>query len=111
MDRFTWRKRIRNYWLTNRITHAQDIESNRIGNILDAALNSEAASNNYLNLVSNLLEWIEEQIKKLYSRDFANNLEGVKAQLEEFGHYRLDEKPPKFDEKGLGTPFIADNVK
>ena len=50
--------------------------------------------------MSNLLDWIEEQIKKLYSRDFANNLEGVKSQLDEFGHYRLDEKPPKFDEKG-----------
>ena len=76
------------------------IESNRIGNILDAALNAEANIGKYNDLVTSLLDWIEEQIKKLNSRDFANSLEGVQNDLSSFNHYRLAEKPIKFDEKG-----------
>lgn len=76
------------------------IESNRIGNILDAALNAEANINKYNDLVTLLLDWIKDQIVKLNSRNFANSLVGVQAELSEFNHYRLEEKPSKFDEKG-----------
>ena len=72
----------------------------RIGNILDSALAAEANINKYNGLVTDLLAWIEQQIEKLNDRTFANSLNGVQSNLAEFNHYRLEEKPSKFDEKG-----------
>jgi len=70
--------------------HAQkEIESSRIGTILDAALAAEAKINNYDQLVTNLLKWIEEKIEELNSRNFENSIDGVKKDLAEFNAYRL----------------------
>ena len=70
--------------------HAQkEIESNRIGTILDAALAAEAKINNYDELVTSLLKWIEEKIEELNDRTFANSIDGVKKDLAEFNAYRL----------------------
>ncbi|CAG5088442.1 Oidioi.mRNA.OKI2018_I69.PAR.g11841.t3.cds [Oikopleura dioica] len=89
--------------------HAQkEIESNRIGTILDAALAAEAKINNYDELVTNLLKWIEEKIEELNDRTFANSIDGVKKDLAEFNAYRLQEKPPKFDEKGAIEVLLFD---
>jgi spectrin beta len=49
----------------------------------------------YENLTSDLLAWIEETISVLNDRTFSNSLQGVQQQLAQFSTYRTVEKPPK----------------
>ena len=49
----------------------------------------------YENMTSDLLEWIEQTIVILNDRQFANSLTGVQQQLAAFSTYRIVEKPPK----------------
>ena len=45
------------------------------------------------------MAWIENFIKVLGDRQFANSLRGVQEQLSQFNAYRNADKPPKFMEK------------
>ena len=58
--------------------------------------------------MTNLLKWIEEKIEELNARNFENSIDGVKKDLAEFNAYRLQEKPPKFDEKGAIEVLLFD---
>ena len=55
--------------------------------------------NDYETFTSDLLAWIENVIKVLGDRQFANSLRGVQEQLGQFNAYRNADKPPKFVEK------------
>uniref|UniRef100_A0A914HKK2 Calponin-homology (CH) domain-containing protein n=1 Tax=Globodera rostochiensis TaxID=31243 RepID=A0A914HKK2_GLORO len=54
----------------------------------------------YEQLSSALLEWIRAKIGELNDRQFANSLRAVQQQLTGFNVYRMEEKPPRFQEKG-----------
>ncbi|KAH9489100.1 hypothetical protein Btru_057665 [Bulinus truncatus] len=79
---------------------ADSVQGKRIGKVIDNALNTDSMIEQYENMTSDLLEWIEQTIVILNDRQFANSLTGVQQQLSAFSTYRIVEKPPKFDEKG-----------
>ena len=64
------------------------IESNRIGNISDSAIDIDSKINKYNQLVEELLAWIQSKIELFNQSDFENNLDGVQRQLSEFNSYR-----------------------
>lgn len=73
----------------------------------------------YENLTSELLKWIDSKIKEMNDRNFANSLSGIEKQYNDFDTYRKVEKPPKFEERGnievllfeLQTRLKANNRK
>ncbi|KAG8437845.1 hypothetical protein GDO86_008518 [Hymenochirus boettgeri] len=76
------------------------VEGKRIGKVLDHAIEADKLIENYEQLASELLQWIEQMIITLNDRKLANSLSGVQNQLQAFNTYRTVEKPPKFTEKG-----------
>ncbi|KAA3676090.1 spectrin beta [Paragonimus westermani] len=79
---------------------ADTVHSKRIGKVVNQAIETEEMINQYEQLTSELLEWIEKTIELLNNRTFSNSLSGVQHQLAGFNTYRTIEKPPKFEEKG-----------
>ncbi|TGZ63077.1 hypothetical protein CRM22_007109 [Opisthorchis felineus] len=79
---------------------ADTVHSKRIGKIVNQAIETEDMINQYEQLTSDLLEWIEKTIELLNNRTFSNSLSGVQHQLAGFNTYRTADKPPKFEEKG-----------
>ena len=55
----------------------------------------EKMQDDYENLTSNLLDWINQRIASLNDRDFPNSLEGIKKELILFNEYMTVDKPPK----------------
>lgn len=53
----------------------------------------------YEKLTTDLLEWINLKIGELEDRKLPNSLEGIQTLLMAFGHYRTQEKPPKYKER------------
>lgn len=53
----------------------------------------------YDKLTTTLLEWIRNKVTELEDRQFPNSLEGIQSLLLQFGHYRTQEKPPKYKER------------
>ncbi|XP_052133456.1 spectrin beta chain [Frankliniella occidentalis] len=78
----------------------ETVQGKRIGKVVGIALENDRTIQEYENLTSELLLWIETTIAALGERKFANSLEGVQKQLAQFSNYRTVEKPPKFVEKG-----------
>ncbi|CAH2324922.1 spectrin beta chain, non-erythrocytic 2 isoform X1 [Pelobates cultripes] len=76
------------------------VEGKRIGKVLDQAIEADQLVENYEQLATELLQWIEQMIITLNDRKLANCLSGVQNQLQAFNTYRTVEKPPKFTEKG-----------
>ncbi|GMR59132.1 hypothetical protein PMAYCL1PPCAC_29327 [Pristionchus mayeri] len=78
----------------------ENIQGKRIGKVVNELMENEKMVNKYERISSDLLAWIKARIEVLNERTFTNSLEGVQKQLEEFNQYRIEEKPPKFTEKG-----------
>ena len=55
----------------------------------------EHMKDEYDEMVTNLLGWIEEKIIHLSDRNFPNTLTGMQSLMTEFKEYRTIEKPPK----------------
>jgi spectrin beta len=48
-----------------------------------------------------LIDWAKAKTIELDNRnELPNNLSGIQGELQDFKNYRLQEKPPKFEEKG-----------
>jgi len=75
-------------------------QGKRIAKVLSVQMEIEKMIEDYETFTSDLLQWIEEVIKVLGDREFANSLRGVQEQLGQFNAYRNADKPPKFMEKG-----------
>lgn len=72
----------------------------------------DALQNEYEQLASELLIWIQNTIKWLNNRNFPNSLREMQSQLLEFNEYRKNDKPPKYKEKGeLEALFFAIQLK
>lgn len=79
---------------------ADTVHSKRIGKVVSQAIESSQLIDQYEQLTSNLLTWIQSTIGLLNDRVFANSLPDVQHQLASFNTYRTVDKPPKFVEKG-----------
>uniref|UniRef100_A0AC35TJQ1 Spectrin beta chain n=1 Tax=Rhabditophanes sp. KR3021 TaxID=114890 RepID=A0AC35TJQ1_9BILA len=76
------------------------VQARRIGRVISDLMDNEQLKSEYELSVSDLLEWIQRTIVGLNARTFENNLEGVQGQLTLFNNYRINDKPPKFAQKG-----------
>lgn len=77
-----------------------EVSGSRIGKVIERIKENSELIEDYEKLATDLLEWIQVTIVKLSDRTFANTLVGVQQQMLEFNHYRTQEKPPRFVEKG-----------
>ncbi|XP_031334782.1 spectrin beta chain, non-erythrocytic 1 isoform X2 [Photinus pyralis] len=71
----------------------------RIAKIINQMMDADKMKLLYDKLVTALLEWIRITITRLQDREFPNSLEGIQSLLLSFGHYRTQEKPPKYKER------------
>lgn len=71
----------------------------RIAKIIGQMMDADKLKVSYEKLTTDLLEWINSKIKELEDRKLPNSLEGIQALLLAFGHYRTQEKPPKYKER------------
>jgi spectrin beta len=78
----------------------ETIQGKRIGKVIGEMMENEALVERYEQLSSGLLDWIKQKIAELNDRQFVNSLKGVQQQLTAFNQYRVEEKPPRFQEKG-----------
>jgi spectrin beta len=76
------------------------IQGKRIGKVIGELMDNESLIDKYEEISSSLLSWIRNKIAELNDRTFVNSLRGVQMQLTSFNTYRIEEKPPRFQEKG-----------
>ncbi|KAI6170719.1 Spectrin beta chain [Aphelenchoides bicaudatus] len=87
------------YYYFNKMKQ-ETIQGKRIGKVVAELMENEAMMDKYEQISTDLLEWIQHKIQELNGRQFENSLTGVQRQLADFNSYRIQEKPPKFQEKG-----------
>ncbi|XP_025833247.1 spectrin beta chain, non-erythrocytic 1 [Agrilus planipennis] len=71
----------------------------RIAKIVSQMAEADNMKLIYDKLTTDLLEWIQAKVLELSDRNFPNSLEGIQSLLVSFGHYRTQEKPPKYKER------------
>ena len=76
------------------------ILGSRISNIMKKIKDFDRLKEKYENSAQALIDWAKNKTETLDSRDLPNNLTGIQGELQEFKNYRLQEKPPKFEDKG-----------
>ncbi|CAD5229846.1 unnamed protein product [Bursaphelenchus xylophilus] len=72
----------------------------RIHKVVNDLMTQEILEEQFEQVSSDLLIWIQETIDRLNARDFPNSLAEMQEELATFNHYRNREKPPKLQEKG-----------
>ncbi|XP_046630760.1 spectrin beta chain, non-erythrocytic 1-like isoform X4 [Daphnia pulicaria] len=84
----------------------------RIANIVGQMMEADRLKENYCQLSSDLLEWIQHKLVQLDDRQFPNRIEGIQGQLLDFKQYRTVEKPPKYKERSeIEALFFATNTQ
>lgn len=73
----------------------------RLGNVISEAIIAASYISDYEKLCDELLHWITRKINWMDNEPLKESLPGVREQLVEFTTYRLTEKPPKFEDRGL----------
>eukprot|EP00795_Rhopilema_esculentum_P003339 gene3339-1688_t len=88
-------------------SQAAETAAKRIVKVLNVNQGNEQAMNEYENLASDLLDWINQVMPWLNNRNLDDNtLKGAQDKLEEFRNYNWNDKPPKVLEKAqLETIF------
>ncbi|CAM9921766.1 unnamed protein product [Lampetra planeri] len=81
--------------------HKEQTGGKRIAKIVGLLTEAEALKTQYETMVTTLLQWIERKILELNDRRFPNSRNGMQALLSAFARYRTEEKPPKYQERGL----------
>lgn len=71
----------------------------RILKALNVNQGNEKAMEDYENLASDLLDWINKKIPEFQDRTTDNSLAHMQEKLNDFRNYRGNEKPPKVDDK------------
>lgn len=71
----------------------------RILKALNVNQGNEKAMEDYENLASDLLDWINKKIPELEDRTTDNSLAHMQEKLNDFRNYKGKEKPPKVDDK------------
>lgn len=88
-------------------SQAAETAAKRIVKVLNVNQGNEQAMDEYENLASDLLEWINKVTPWLNNKELdENTLKSVQDKLEEFRNYKRNDKPPKVQEKAqLETLF------
>ena len=63
--------------------------------IIGILVDIESMKEEYDQMISNLLHWIEQTVARLSDRAFPNSLPGMQKLMTDFKTYRTKEKPPK----------------
>ncbi|CAG9824099.1 unnamed protein product [Phaedon cochleariae] len=71
----------------------------RIAKIISQMVDADKMKVTYDRLITDLLDWINAKVAELEDRRFPNSLEGIQSLFTAFGHYRTQEKPPKYKER------------
>uniref|UniRef100_A0A913I904 Alpha-actinin, sarcomeric n=1 Tax=Strongyloides stercoralis TaxID=6248 RepID=A0A913I904_STRER len=80
--------------------------ANRICRVLKVNQENEKMMEDYESMASDLLAWIRRWMPWLADRPDGMTLEDCRRRMDEFRNYRLNEKPPKIEDKGnLETLF------
>ncbi|KXJ17767.1 alpha-actinin-1 [Exaiptasia diaphana] len=83
-----------------------DTAAKRIGKVLNINRDNEKMMEDYEGLASNLLDWINQKLPQMESRETDGTLADMQRKLEDLRNYRKGEKPPKAEDKGtLETNF------
>ncbi|XP_065894234.1 spectrin beta chain, non-erythrocytic 1-like isoform X3 [Dysidea avara] len=72
----------------------------RLNKVVGMMVEIEHMKDDYDDMITNLLGWIEEKIVHLSDRNFPNTLTGMQQLMSGFKKYRTVEKPPKYNERG-----------
>ncbi|KAM5130020.1 spectrin beta chain, non-erythrocytic 5 [Mantella aurantiaca] len=73
----------------------------RVVNTMSTVLDIENLKTQYETMTSDLLQWIKQKVLEMNDRRFPNNINGMLQLMANFKNYRMVEKPPKYQEKGL----------
>ncbi|XP_072283741.1 spectrin beta chain, non-erythrocytic 5 [Pyxicephalus adspersus] len=73
----------------------------RVGNTMSLVLDIEKMKTQYETMTSDLIQWIKQKVVEMNNRHFPNNINGMLQLMANFKNYRMVEKPPKYQEKGL----------
>ncbi|XP_077320667.1 spectrin beta chain, non-erythrocytic 5 isoform X3 [Lithobates pipiens] len=73
----------------------------RLGNTLSLVFDMKNLKTQYETMTSDLIEWIKRKVVEMNDRHFPNNINGMLQLMTNFKNYRMVEKPPKYQEKGL----------
>jgi spectrin beta len=84
----------------------------RVGKVVGDMMQQDQLQDEFEQLSSDLLVWIQRTIQWLTDRNFPNSLREMQDQLLMFNEYRKNEKPSKYKEKGeLEAVFFAIQTK
>lgn len=90
---------VASYYHTFARMKQEEKSGRRIAKIIKQMIDADKMKFTYDKLTTDLLDWIKLTIGKLEDRQFPNSLEGIQNLLLQFGHYRTQEKPPKYKER------------
>jgi len=77
----------------------QEVAVRRIGKLVDLSASNEQLKADYTEKARKLVEWINAKTLQIKSRDFPQNLQGIRSLISDMVDYRNNEKPPKAAEK------------
>ncbi|XP_065183632.1 spectrin beta chain, non-erythrocytic 1-like [Sycon ciliatum] len=77
-----------------------DVGGRRINKLLGQMMEIEKLKTDYEQIVTSLLQWIEEKTRQHSIPNLPNSLAAIQEEMAAFTLYRTEEKPPKFSEKG-----------
>ncbi|EGG22160.1 alpha actinin [Cavenderia fasciculata] len=67
----------------------------QVGKILDLIMSLEQMKSDYLHRAQELVDWINQSVQKLESREFGDSVESVQQFIQEYNNYKNSQKPPK----------------
>ncbi|XP_075699620.1 spectrin beta chain, non-erythrocytic 5 [Rhinoderma darwinii] len=88
------------YHYFSKMKQGQTVQK-RIGNIMSLVLEIENLKGQYEGMVTDLLRWIQQKVLEMNDRHFPNSMNGMLQLLANFKTYRTEEKPAKYQERGL----------
>lgn len=68
---------------------------------MSMVLDIEDLKTQYETMTSDLLQWIKQKVVEMNDRRFPNYINGMLQLMANFKNYRMIEKPPKYQEKGV----------
>ncbi|XP_073248143.1 alpha-actinin-1-like [Porites lutea] len=78
-----------------------DTAAKRIGKVLNINRGNEKMMEDYENMASDLLDWINKTMPWLQNRNSDGTLNDMQKKLDDLRVYRRSEKPPRVEEKGM----------
>ncbi|KAJ7373413.1 hypothetical protein OS493_013006 [Desmophyllum pertusum] len=78
-----------------------DTAAKRIGKVLTINRDNEKMMEDYENMASDLLDWINKTLPGLQDRTSDGTLDDMQKKLDALRVYRRSEKPPRVEEKGM----------